>query len=121
MAKKMDKYFKVSVRVHNMTIDCNGIETLVKNATLALPDTETSNYRVVETCRVIHQWLFGTSFRNTLSERDRCECRSCGELGTNLSALLDSAGERRIVYKSNSYKEGRKSSYFAIIAEYVEN
>lgn len=118
---EMSKYFKVTIRVHNVNINCNGVKTLIKDASLVLPKSNAYGWTVVETCRVINQWLVGTSFYNRLSKRDYKECKSCGELGTNLSKLFDSDVKKNVVYKSDRYKRGRGCSYFIINAEYVDN
>ena len=105
-----------------MNINCNGVKTLVKDTVVELPDTDATGYSVVETCRVINQWLYGTSLKDRLSHRDYKECKSTGLLGTNLAKLLDmDNGSEVTVYKSEKYKHhGKAKSYFEIICKVVK-
>ena len=116
----MSQFFKVAVKVHNVTINCNGIKTFIKNANLELPNSDAYGYRAVEACRVINQWLVGISLYNKLSQRDQNECKSCGELGTNLSALFNDPNKKTLVYKSDRYKYGKGCSYFMVNAKYID-
>ena len=106
------------IKVHNVTISVNGIKMTVPSAIVKIHSGSGIGV-ILESSRKINQFLFGTNL-DKLSERDVKECKSFGELGTNMVKLINDPKffGKQLVYRSEKYKyKGRKKSYFEVYCE----